>query len=82
MGHDVRCPVRNAERNYWPKKALRSVRSIDDEAALVCVMRGADHVIHLAGATKARTRQLFWQANEGLVERSLLRARIWIHRPL
>ncbi len=73
MGHDVRCPVRNAEKAKLLAEEGAQVREIDydDEAALVCVMKGADHVIHLAGATKARTRQLFWQANEGLVEKVL-----------
>lgn len=75
QGHEVRALARPSSNLVWLEgKPIEVVNgNMLDPASLKPAMQGVDAVIHIAGATAARTKQGFYEANQ-LATRGLLEA--------
>src|SRR5690348_13452841 len=75
QGHQVRALARPSSNLVWLEgKPIEVVNgNMLDPSSLKAAMEGIDAIIHIAGATAARTKQAFFEANQ-LATRGLLEA--------
>jgi nucleoside-diphosphate-sugar epimerase len=66
-GYTVRCLTRATSSLQWLEglPVERALGSLADEHSLVKAVEGADVVVHIAGLTAARSREEFFQGNQG-----------------
>lgn len=80
-GHKVRCLIRRTSDLHWIRHLPNEYAYGDlfDRDALEAAVADVDHVYHLAGITKARTKEEYYRGNH-LATKNLL-ATVLEHRP-
>jgi dihydroflavonol-4-reductase len=83
-GHEVRCPVRCLARAGEVIELGAQVHEVDFErkGSLNGLLKGAEYLIHLAGATTAHSERKFDEVNVGLVEDVLSACVMQSHPPV